>query len=543
MEAHAGKKKNRLTLYIGIALALGIALGFVFNKTYVGDENNRIANADIQAGHLLAKMKPFEKPKDSVAFAALSSLHKIVTGQKKIAEQSLLNTGNEAAALANIKLLADSLKSINVLLAAQTDTSNAAYKNLLKQKELVAAQKSETIKARDKKLEWFTILADVFLRLIKMIVAPLVFTTLVVGVAKLGDIKAVGRIGGKTLLWFVCASLLSLLLGMVLVNIFEPGTKMGLALPDSSVNTGIDKAAMTVKDFFYHVFPASVVDAMAKNEILQIVVFSLFFGVAAAALGDVAKPVVKALDAVAHIVLRITSYVMNGFAPLAVFGAMAAIIAKQGIGILKTYSIFIGEFYFGLFLLWVLLAFAGFLFIKKRVFNLLRRMEEPIMLAFSTASSEAAFPKTMLELERFGCKDKIVSFVLPLGYSFNLDGSMMYMTYASLFIAQSYGMHIPVGTQITMLLVLMLTSKGIAGVPRASLVVIAGTLATFNIPEAGIALLLGIDPLLDMGRSATNVVGNSIATAVVSKWEGELSHGHHHEHPHHHGHHHGHEHK
>ena len=543
MEAHAGKKKNRLTLYIGIALALGIALGFVFNKTYVGDENNRIANADIQAGHLLAKMKPFEKPKDSVAFAALSSLYKIVTGQKKIAEQSLLNTGNEAAALANIKLLADSLKSINVLLAAQTDTSNAAYKNLLRQKELVAAQKSETIKARDKKLEWFTILADVFLRLIKMIVAPLVFTTLVVGVAKLGDIKAVGRIGGKTMLWFVCASLLSLLLGMVLVNIFEPGTKMGLALPDSSVNTGIDKAAMTVKDFFYHVFPASVVDAMAKNEILQIVVFSLFFGVAAAALGDVAKPVVKALDAVAHIVLRITSYVMNGFAPLAVFGAMAAIIAKQGIGILKTYSIFIGEFYFGLFLLWVLLALAGFLFIKKRVFNLLRRMEEPIMLAFSTASSEAAFPKTMLELERFGCKDKIVSFVLPLGYSFNLDGSMMYMTYASLFIAQSYGMHIPVGTQITMLLVLMLTSKGIAGVPRASLVVIAGTLATFNIPEAGIALLFGIDPLLDRGRSATNVVGNSIATAVVSKWEGELSHGHHHEHPHHHGHHHGHEHK
>ncbi|MES2848014.1 MAG: dicarboxylate/amino acid:cation symporter [Bacteroidota bacterium] len=395
------------------------------------------------------------------------------------------------------------------------------------------------MKARDKKLDWFTILADIFLRLIKMIVAPLVFTTLVVGVAKLGDIKAVGRIGGKTMLWFLSASLVSLLLGMVLVNIFEPGVRMNLPLPDSSVNTGIDKAAMTVKDFFYHVFPASVVDAMAKNEILQIVVFSLFFGVAAAALGDIAKPVVKALDAVSHIVLRITSYVMSGFAPLAVFGAMTAIIAKQGLGILKTYSIFIGEFYFGLLLLWLILALAGFIFIKKRVFNLLRRMEEPIMLAFSTASSEAAFPKTMLELERFGCKDKIVSFVLPLGYSFNLDGSMMYMTFASLFIAQSYGMHIPIPTQITMLLVLMLTSKGIAGVPRASLVVIAGTLATFDIPEAGIALLLGIDPLLDMGRSATNVVGNSIATAVVSKWEGELSHGHHHEHPHHHGHHQG----
>lgn len=542
MDSHKGKK-NRLTLYIGIAMVLGIALGFVFNRTYVGNENNRIANADIQQKHLLEKMRLYETPKDSTVFKALKEAHKKISDQKKSAEQSLLNSADETPTLLVIKQLGDSLKILNTLLAAQTDTSNAAYKSLQKQKELIALQKSDTIKARDKKLDWFTILADVFIRLIKMIVAPLVFTTLVVGVAKLGDVKSVGRIGGKTLLWFLSASLLSLLLGMVLVNIFEPGKHMQLPLPDSTVSTGIDKAAMTVKDFFYHVFPASVVDAMAKNEILQIVVFSLFFGVAAAALGDVARPVVKALDAVAHIVLRVTSYVMSGFAPLAVFGAMTAIIAKQGLGILKTYSIFIGEFYFGLFLLWVLLAFAGFIFLKKRVFHLLRRMEEPIMLAFSTASSEAAFPKTMLELERFGCKDKIVSFVLPLGYSFNLDGSMMYMTYASLFIAQSYGMHMPVGTQLTMLLVLMLTSKGIAGVPRASLVVIAGTLATFDIPEAGLALLLGIDPLLDMGRSATNVVGNSIATAVVSKWEGELTHGHHHEHSKNHDHHHGHEHK
>ena len=299
---------------------------------------------------------------------------------------------------------------------------------------------------------------------------------------------------------------------------------MNLTLPDVNASTGIDKAALTIKEFFYHVFPASVIDAMAKNEILQIVVFALFFGVAAAALGDFAKPVVHAMDVMAHIILKVTGYVMN-FAPLAVFGAMSAIIAKQGIGILKTYSIFIGEFYFGLFVLWLFLILAGSLFIGKRVINLIKRMKEPILLAFSTSSSEAAFPKTMLELERFGCKDKIVSFVLPLGYSFNLDGSMMYMTFASLFIAQSYGMDIPLPTQLTMLLVLMLTSKGIAGVPRASLVVIAGTLATFNIPEAGIALLLGIDPLLDMGRSATNVVGNSIATAVVSKWEGELGDG------------------
>ena len=354
-----------------------------------------------------------------------------------------------------------------------------------------------------------------------MIVAPLVFTTLVVGVAKLGDIKAVGRIGGKTLLWFISASLMSLLLGMVLVNIFQPGSAMNLPLPENAGNLGIDKAALTLKDFFYHVFPSSFAEAMAKNEILQIVVFSLFFGVAAAALGDIAHPVIKALDAVAHIILKVTGYVMK-FAPVAVFGAMAAIIAKQGLGILKTYSIFIGEFYFGLVILWLVLILAGFVVLKKRVFTLIRRIKDPILLAFSTSSSEAAFPKTMMELERFGCKDKIVSFVLPLGYSFNLDGSMMYMTFASIFIAQSFGINLDLPTQVSMLLVLMLTSKGIAGVPRASLVVIAGTLATFNIPEAGIALLLGIDPLLDMGRSATNVVGNSVATAVVSKWEGEL---------------------
>jgi len=529
------QKRSKLTLFIGIALVLGIITGFILNKTYTGTENMKIFNAELQSKQLLLQMKPYEKIKDSTLFNNLLAQQKNIAAQKKTAEASLLVTEDGTTAQATIKLFADSLKNINSLLATQTDTALAAYKNLLKQKDLVSLEKNENLKARDKKLEWFTILADIFLRLIKMIVAPLVFTTLVVGVAKLGDIKAVGRIGGKTLLWFISASLVSLLLGMVLVNVFEPGKAMQLTLPDSAVNTGIDKAALTIREFFYHVFPASVVDAMAKNEILQIVVFALFFGVAAAAIGDIAKPVVRALDAIAHIILKVTGYVMK-FAPLAVFGAMTAIIAKQGIGILKTYSIFIGEFYFGLLVLWLVLILAGFLFIRSRVFNLIKRIREPILLAFSTSSSEAAFPKTMLELERFGCKDKIVSFVLPLGYSFNLDGSMMYMTFASLFIAQSYGMHIPLPTQLTMLLVLMLTSKGIAGVPRASLVVIAGTLATFNIPEAGIALLLGIDPLLDMGRSATNVVGNSIATAVVSKWEGELRHGHSHEHDHGHGH-------
>jgi Na+/H+-dicarboxylate symporter len=459
MESPQPKTKSRLTLYIIIALFVGIGLGFALNKSYVADENKKLESIEVniqQIQHQLSQSK-------------------------------------------------DSLASIQ----------------LEQKKKSITKERSAIIAARDKKVEPFSVLADIFLRLIKMIVAPLVFTTLVVGVAKLGDINSVGRIGGKTLLWFVGASLTSLLLGMILVNTFQPGIAMKLPLPDAGTDIGLAHNSLSLKDFLYHVFPASVIDAMAKNEILQIVVFSLFFGVATAAIGEQGKIVIKAMDAIAHVILKVTGYVMN-FAPVAVFGAMTAIIAKQGLGILKTYSIFITEFYSGLLILWIVLALAGALIIGKRVIELLRKMREPILLAFSTSSSEAAFPKTMELLQKFGCKDKIVSFVLPLGYSFNLDGSMMYMTFASLFIAQSYGIDLPLSTQISMLLVLMLTSKGIAGVPRASLVVIAGTLTTFNIPEAGLALLLGIDPLLDMGRSATNVVGNSIATAVVSKWENSL---------------------
>lgn len=454
--------KNRLTLYIIIALILGIGLGFVLNGNYVKIENSTIAHTEKRI--------------------------------KWVGEQVAL-------------LKADTLSSPN-------------YATLKAEKEQLLKENKAAHVAREKKLEPFSILADIFLRLIKMIVAPLVFTTLVVGVAKLGDIQSVGRIGGKTLLWFLAASFTSLMLGMVLVNFFQPGVSMHLPLPVTD-ETGIVKTALTLKDFLYHVFPSSFIEAMAKNEILQIVVFSLFFGVATAAIGETGEIVVRFLDAVAHVILKVTAYVMN-LAPVAVFGAMVAVIAKQGLGVLKTYSIFIGEFYLGLLILWVILLLAGSIFIKKRAFVLFKRIKEPILLAFSTSSSEAAFPKTMLELERFGCHNKIVSFVLPLGYSFNLDGSMMYMTFASLFIAQSYGIHLDFATQMSMLMVLMLTSKGIAGVPRASLVVIAGTLATFHIPEAGLALLLGIDPLLDMGRSATNVVGNSVATAVVSKWENAL---------------------
>ncbi len=369
------------------------------------------------------------------------------------------------------------------------------------------------------------ILTDIFLRLVKMIIAPLVFSTLVVGIAKLGDMKTVGRVGGRALLWFMLASLISLLLGMLLVNVLEPGVGLQLQASGDVADVVGKTQSFTLKDFIAHLFPKSIVEAMATNEVLQIVVFSLFFGVACASIGDYAKPVVKLLESVSHVILKMVGYVMN-FAPLGVFGAVAAVIAIYGLGVLSTYAVYIGQFYLGLAILWAILLGAGFLFLGHRMKELMRRIVQPITIAFSTTSSEAVMPKLMEELERFGCKDKVVSFVLPLGYSFNLDGSMMYMTFASLFIAQIYDVPLAhdFGMQITMLLTLMLTSKGIAGVPRASLVVVAATLGMFGVPIEGIALILPIDHFCDMGRSATNVVGNAIATSVVSKWEGELGH-------------------
>jgi Na+/H+-dicarboxylate symporter len=360
-----------------------------------------------------------------------------------------------------------------------------------------------------------------FLRLIKMIIAPLVFSTLVVGIGKMGDIVTVGRVGGKALGWFIVASLISLTLGMILVQALEPGKAMQLAIPDAGTASGVQSNALTLKTFIEHLIPASIADAMARNEILQIVVFSLFFGVGMAALGERSRPVVEVIDIVAHVMLKVTGYVML-FAPLAVFGALAGIVSKEGLQIIGVYGIFMGEFYLGLLILWTILIALGGFVIGPRVVRLIKRVREPTILAFSTASSEAAYPKTLEELERFGCSNRVASFVLPLGYSFNLDGSMMYCTFAVMFIAQVYGIELSLGQQIMMLAILMLTSKGIAGVPRASLVVIAATLGQFGIPETGLLLLIGVDHFLDMGRSATNVIGNSIATAVVSKWEGEL---------------------
>ena len=369
--------------------------------------------------------------------------------------------------------------------------------------------------------EGVALLPGAFLRLIKMIIAPLVFATLVVGIAKMEDIRTVGRIGGKALGWFIFASIISLSIGLIVVGIFEPGKVMQLPIPADDAAAALGGEALSLKVLLSHAIPTSIVDAMARNEILQIVVFSVFFGVAMAALGERTRPIVAALDTLAHIMLKVTGYVML-FAPFAVFGALASIVAKEGLAIVKVYGAH------GRTVLprprhpLAVLIALGSLVIGPRILALVRRIREPVILAFSTASSEAAYPKTLAELERFGVSNRIASFVLPVGYSFNLDGSMMYCAFAVMFVAQVYGIDIPVGQQIVMLLILMLTSKGIAGVPRASLVVVAATLAQFNIPEAGVLLLLGIDQFLDMGRSATNVVGNSIATAVVAKWEHEL---------------------
>ena len=368
---------------------------------------------------------------------------------------------------------------------------------------------------------YFSILTDVFLRLIKMIIAPLVFSTLVMGIAHLGDSSSLGRVGLRTLAWFIMASVISLVLGIVMVTLLAPGASLALPLPAVDAAVDVKATTLTLKDFVTHLVPKSVAEAMANNEILQIVVFSVFFGVGLAAVGDKGKPLLAMITGLAEVMLKVTGYVML-FAPVAVFAAIAATITTRGLGILATYAKFIGSFYLSIALLWLVLLALGWLVLGRRVGRLVREVREPILLAFSTASSEAAYPRTLEGLERFGVSNRIASFVLPLGYSFNLDGSMMYCTFATIFIAQAYGIELTLAQQLTMLLLLMVTSKGMAGVPRASLVVIAATLSFFHIPEAGLLLILAVDHFLDMGRSATNVVGNSIATAVVAKWEGEL---------------------
>lgn len=369
---------------------------------------------------------------------------------------------------------------------------------------------------------YLNLLSKIFLRMIKMIIGPLIFSILTVGIAKLGDFKLVGRIGAKTLGYFYFATLLSLLTGLISVNILRPGKMMQIPLPNAGADTGIEVKKMTMENFITHLFPQSFFEALATNEILQIVVFSVFFGIATAAIGDHGKIIIKGLDAVSEVMFKIVSYVM-GFAPYGVFGAVAAVIAQKGLGILTGYLYLIICFFATLafFILAVLPTIC--FFVKVPYWKLLAYVKDALFLSFSTASSEASMPLQIEQLKKFGVSERIVSFVLPLGYSFNLDGSMMYMTFAVGFIAQAYGIELTIAQQVTMMLTLLVTSKGIAGVPRASLVVIAGTMSMFNLPAEGLILLFAVDWLLDMGRSATSVAGNAVATAVVAKWEGELN--------------------
>ena len=368
---------------------------------------------------------------------------------------------------------------------------------------------------------YFGILTDVFLRMIKMIIAPLVFATLVAGLANMGDAGSVGRVGGRALGWFIAASFCSLFLGLVFANVLQPGHGLTVELPTNAESLGLKTGALNFKDFITHVFPKNIFEAMATNEVLQILVFALFFGIALGYLNHQKKHMmVDLMEETSHVMLRVTEYVMR-FAPVGVFGSVAGTIATHGLGMLLVFGKFLLGFYIALAALWVLLIGAGYLVLGKDVFRLLSLIRGPVLVGFFTASSESTLPKLMEQLEKFGIKPRITGFVLPLGYSFNLDGSMIYTTFLAIFISQAYGIEMSLTAQLTMLLVLMISSKGIAGVPRASLVVVAAVLPMFGLPEAGILLILGIDHFLDMGRTLTNVLGNAIATAVVAKWEGD----------------------
>ena len=371
---------------------------------------------------------------------------------------------------------------------------------------------------------YFSIITDIFLRLIKMIIAPLVFATLVSGLASMESGQDVGRIGLRTVGWFICASLVSLALGLALANALQPGAGLHMVANGSDVNSGLNTAGLNFKDVVTHAFPTSLLDAMGRNDILQILVFSLFFGLGLGALRHDArvKVVVQAIDGMVPVMLRLTDYVMRA-APFGVFGAIASAVTLRGLGVLLTYGKLIGSFYLGLVLLWTLLIGVGYLFLGKQTGGLLKAVREPAMLAFSTASSEAAYPRLTEQLEKFGVDKKVVGFTLPLGYVFNLDGSMMYQSFAAIFIAQAFGIDMPLSQQIFMLLVLMLSSKGMASVPRGSVVVVAAVAPLFHLPTEGIVLVLAIDQILDMGRTMTNVIGNSVATAVIAKWEARRS--------------------
>ncbi|BBU30908.1 C4-dicarboxylate ABC transporter [Burkholderia sp. THE68] len=369
---------------------------------------------------------------------------------------------------------------------------------------------------------YFSIVTDIFLRLVKMIIAPLVFATLVSGLAGMEGTSDVRRIGLRSIAWFVCASLFSLALGLVLANLLQPGAGLHMTQTSADVATGLNTSGLNFKDFVTHAFPTSVIDAMARNDILQILVFSVMFGIVLSVIKSDPRvaPLIAGVEGLVPAMLKLTDYVMR-LAPIGVFGALASAITVHGLDVLTTYGKLVASFYVGLALLWGALILAGYAFLGKPVWALLKSIREPAMLAFSTASSEAAYPRLTEKLEEFGVDKKVVGFTLPLGYAFNLDGSMMYQAFAAIFIAQAFGIDMPIGTQIVMLLVLMVSSKGMAGVARGSVVVVAAVAPMFHLPPSGVVLVLAIDQILDMGRTATNVIGNSIATAAIAKWEGK----------------------
>ena len=365
-------------------------------------------------------------------------------------------------------------------------------------------------------------LAEVFLRMIRMIVAPLIFSTLVVGIAGSGDLRALGRIGLKAIIYFEIATTAALGLGLFLVNIFQPGA--GVAVPlgaDTAAVATMPQAQQTPWDMVLHLFPTSIVDAMARGDILQVVVFATFFGVAVASLGTIGKPIFDVMESTAQAMFKVTGYVM-WFAPVGVFAAIGATVAGKGIGVLVTLGKLVLVMYAGYLAFLALTVLVASLLIRVSALTLIKAIRKPCLIAFSTASSEAALPAALDVMERFGVPKRIVAFVLPTGYSFNLDGTTLYLSLATVFVAQMAGVSLSLGQQLIMLLTLMLTSKGVAGVPRAALVVLTGTLTQFGLPLEGAAILLGIDQLLDMGRTGVNVAGNCIATAVVARWEGAL---------------------
>ncbi len=360
------------------------------------------------------------------------------------------------------------------------------------------------------------ILGTIFLRLIKSIIAPLLFGTLVCGIAGTGNVKTMGRIGGKAILYFEIVTTIALVVGLLAVNIVQPGVGVKLEQAKGPV---VQAAPASVAGILEHTFPASIIDSMAKGEVLQIVVFSFIFGTACAAIGSKAQPVVSFCQALSEVMFRYTNYVML-FAPLGVFGAMAATIGDKGLHVLLNLGKLVGTLYGALIFFVVIVLGAVTAIARIPLKRFIEHVREPWLIAFSTASSEAALPLALENMERFGVPKHIVAFVLPTGYSFNLDGSTLYLSLAAMFVAQAAGVHLPIGTQIVMMLTLMLTSKGVAGVPRASLVILAGTLASFNLPVEGIAVILGVDTVMDMARTSVNLLGNCLATAVVARWEG-----------------------